>query len=266
MAHIPCFDPSQLEAACKVLADTTTGLSGTEIGYILADLKIADPDAGGTKWKRLYNALAHAQNTYQAGNHLILFINRVMAPARYVSSPELFHLRQDGLNVALSFAGYAVRDDGKVITTTRETTVAGAAARAGRLLSQLQARGTHPEVFAYCKAELLTENYFHAVLEAVKGLGERLRQLSGLNSDGAELITQALSTKAPILALNALKTETEISEQKGITNLLIGLFGAMRNPAAHAPKVTWPMPEQDAMDIFALVSYVHRKLDGATKL
>jgi len=66
--------------------------------------------------------------------------------------------------------------------------------------------------------------------------------------------------------LNALKTETEISEQKGIMNLLVGLFGAVRNPIAHAPKVIWPMSEQDALGIFALISFVHRKLDGAVKL
>lgn len=90
--------------------------------------------------------------------------------------------------------------------------------------------------------------------------------MSGLTTDGAELVNQALSTKTPVQALNSLKTDTEISEQKGIANLLVGLFGAVRNPIAHAPKIPWPMPEQDAMDIFALVSFVHRKLDLTIKL
>lgn len=266
MAHIPCFDSTHLEAVCKVLADTTNGLKGEEIGYILADVGIPDPDAGITKWKRLFNALALAQNTYRVGNHLILFINRAMSPARYISTPELFQWRRNGLNVALAFAGYAVRDDGKVVHTTAETTLEGARARAGRLRSLLESRGTHSEVFKYCRAELLQENYFHAVLEAVKGLAERVRQLSGLGTDGAELVNQALSTKAPIIAINSLQSETEISEQKGIANLLVGLFGAIRNPTAHSPKVVWAMPEQDAIDVFALLSFVHRKLDNATKL
>lgn len=42
--------------------------------------------------------------------------------------------------------------------------------------------------------------------------------------------------------------------QKGFANLLIGLFGAVRNPLAHAPKTNWPMSEQDALDILTLVS------------
>jgi uncharacterized protein (TIGR02391 family) len=266
MAKLPCFDSAQLEATCKVLGDTSNGLKGDEIGHILAQLGLLDPDPGFTKWKRLFNALVNAQNMHKVGNHLVLFINHAMAPARYTTTPELFAWRRNGLNVALAFAGYAVNERGQVTHSTPETTLAGARARAGRLRSVLESRGTHTEVFKYCKAELLQENYFHAVLEAVKGLAERIRQMSGFGSDGAELVNQVFSTKSPVIAINALQSETELSEQKGLANLLIGLFGAIRNPTAHAPKVLWAMPEQDAIDIFALVSFLHRKLDGATKL
>lgn len=263
MANIPCFSDSVLEAACRVLGDTANGLKGEEIGYILADMRVADLDAGNTKWKRLFNALAAVQNEKQIGNYLIMFVNRAMEPARYISMPNLFHWRRDGLNVALAFAGYGVNDRGQVIHTTRETTLDGARARAGRLRSSLEARGTHSEVFTYCRAELLEENYFHAVLEATKGLADRIRRMSGLTSDGADLVNEAFSVKAPLIMINSLQSETERSEQKGVANLLVGLFGAVRNPLAHAPKVNWPMPEQDALDVFALVSFVHRKLDGA---
>lgn len=266
MALLPCFESAHLEAACKVLGDTSNGLTGTEIEYILREINVPDPTPATTKWKRLFNALVTAQNERRAGNHLILFISKAMAPARYTATPELFGWRQDGLNVALAFAGYAVREDGKVIHTTRENTIQGARARASRLRGLLESRGTHSEVLKYCRAELLQENYFHAVLEAVKGVAERLRQMSGLGTDGAELVSAALSAKAPIIALNTLETETELSEQKGVANLLIGIFGAIRNPTAHAPKVVWAMPEQDAIDVLGILSYVHRKLDSATKL
>ncbi len=239
------------------------GLTGPEIGYILAEIKVPDLDAGNTKWKRLFNALAAVQNEKQIGNYLVLFVNLAMDPARYVSKPDIFDWRRDGLNVTLAFAGYGVNERGQVVHTTRETTLTGARARAGRLRSTLEARGTHQEVFAYCRAELLEDNYFHAVFEATKGLADRIRKLSGLSSDGAELVNEALSVKTPLIRLNSLESETERSEQKGVANLLVGLFGAVRNPLAHAPKANWPMPEQDALDVFALVSYVHRKLDGS---
>lgn len=263
MNRISPFKASQLEAACKVLADTSNGLKGDEIGYVLADMGLADPDVGTTKWKRLFNALALAQNKHQVGNHLVMFINRAMDPVRYTSAPELFARRRDGLNVVLALCGYRVREDGKVAHTTAESTLVGAQARAGRLKGLLESRATHLEVFKYCRAELLQDNYFHAVFEAVKGLAQRLREMSGLGSDGADLVGVALSTKNPVIALNSLTTETELSEQKGIANLMIGLFGAIRNPTAHAPKTVWSMPEQDAIDMFALVSYLHRKLDTA---
>lgn len=264
MASLPCFTSSVLEAACRVLGDTSNGLTGPEIGSIFAELQVSDPDAGNTKWKRLFNALAAVQNEKQIGNHLILFVNRAMEPARYVSKPDLFEWRRDGLNVALAFAGYGVNERGQAVHTTRETTLTGARARAGRLRSSLEMRGTHLEVFTYCRAELLEDNYFHAVFEGAKGLADRIRRMSGLTSDGADLINEAFSVKAPRILINSLETETERSEQKGVANLLVGLFGAVRNPLAHAPKVNWPMPEQDALDVFALISYVHRKLDGAS--
>jgi uncharacterized protein (TIGR02391 family) len=266
MAHLPCFDSAQLEAACKVLGDTVNGLTGGEIGQILRELDLPDTSPSITKWKRLFNTFAEVQNKHQVGNHLILFVNKAMAPAKYTANPGLFGWRQDGLNVALAFAGYGVSKSGKVVHTTRETTVQGARARAGRLRTLLESRGTHAEVLKYCKAELLEENYFHAVLEAVKGIAERLRIMSGLGNDGAELINQALSTKNPVIALNSLETSTEESEQRGIASLLVGVFGAIRNPTAHAPKIVWAMPEQDAIDVLGILSYVHRKLDNATKV
>ncbi len=263
--RIPCFDSSHLEAICKVLADTNMGLKGDEIGYILKEMELADPDSSMTKWKRLFNALALAQNTHNVGNHLILFINKAMQPVRYTNDQEKFNWRREGLNVSLVFSGYRVREDGQVGRTTPETTLAGAKARAGKLRAILEARNTHHEVFVYCRAELLEENYFHAVFEASKGLSQRIRNLSGLSSDGAELVNEALSIKNPLIAFSSLTTTTEQSEQKGIVNLMIGLFGAIRNPIAHAPKTMWVMPEQDAIDIFALISFIHRKLDNAVK-
>lgn len=46
-------------------------------------------------------------------------------------------------------------------------------------------------------------------------------------------------------------------------NLLKGVFGTFRNTTAHAPKITWPIDEQDALDILSTISLIHRKLDKA---
>lgn len=266
MERIPPFSSQHLEAACKVLGDTQQGLTGSEIGHLLQEVKVTDVSPEMTKWKRLFNALAEAQNKYQVGNHLVMFITRALNPVSYARNRAAFEWRRDELNVVLAFSGLYIREDGKLVRSSSESTLTGARARAGRMRAALEQRTVHAEVLKYCQAEYIQENYFHAVLEAVKGVAERVRKLSGLQSDGAELVNEAFGIRAPILAINQLVTDSEKSEQKGFSQLLIGLFGTVRNPLAHAPKITWPMPEQDALDILTLLSFVHRKLDGATKI
>lgn len=266
MDTIPPFNAQKLEAACKVLADTEQGLTGSEIGHLLQDCRISDVSPGMTKWKRLFNAFVEAQKNHQVGNHLIMFINRALDPVSYAQDKDNFSWRRNELNVILSFSGFSVREDGKVIRTQKETTLKGARARAGALKSALEDRKAHSEVFKYCRTELVDENYFHAVFESIKGVAQRIRDLSNLKMDGTKLVNAAFSVKIPVLAINSLTTETEIDEQKGFGNILVGLFGAVRNPTAHAPKILWQMTEQDALDVMSLISFIHRKLDGTTKV
>jgi hypothetical protein len=56
----------------QALADTTDGLTGSEIGHILASLKMADPDPAMTKWKRLHNSFIKRQN-HSRNRQAILF-------------------------------------------------------------------------------------------------------------------------------------------------------------------------------------------------
>jgi hypothetical protein len=108
--RITPFNSQHLEAACRVLADTERGLSGTQIERLLQEIEVADTSPGMTKWKRLFNALAGAQNHHQIGNHLIMFINRAMNPVNYARDPATFAWRRDELNVVLAFSGFYVRD------------------------------------------------------------------------------------------------------------------------------------------------------------
>lgn len=53
------------------------------------------------------------------------------------------------------------------------------------------------------------------------------------------------------------------SEQRGFMNLLKGVFGTFRNTTAHAPKITWKIEKEDALDILSMISLIHRRLDKA---
>lgn len=232
---------------------------------MLGNLGLTDDGPDQTKWIRLFNALSNAQNKHSVGNHTVQLINAVMRPEAYLARPELFKSRQTALNQVLSFAGFRVLDDGRVGHTVKATTLDEALARAGRLEHQLRTRGVHPKVLAFCRAELVQSNYFHAVLEAMKSLKVRINELARIDGDGASLIEAAfgLSQGRPLLAINGLRNQTDEGEQKGFAQLLKGLFGMIRNPLAHHAKLEWDMPEQDALDILTTLSFVHRKLDIA---
>ncbi len=268
MEAIPPFNAQHLESIARILADAETGLTGSQIGYLLVDCKIPDVAPGMTKWKRLFNAFVELQSKRHFGNHVIVFVNRAMDPVQYTSSPQQFGERRDKLNVVLSFSGIWLGEDGKARWSNKAANLQEALERASRLHSALVQRRVHEDVLSFCRAELLQRNYFHAVFEAMKSVAAKIRTLSGLTGDGASLVQDAFSLGAdcsPVLAINSLATETDKGEQRGFINLLGGLFGTIRNPIAHNPKVEWDMDEQDALDILTMLSLIHRKLDKARR-
>ena len=263
MSAIPKISNNHLEALCAVIGDTSEGLTGGQIGALLDRCGIGDPTPDFTKRVRLFNALRVKQETDGAANTVLNFVQTVLDPVRFRGNPHGFEEFRARVNEVLAFAGYHAGDDGKLRKVTQAATISEAQERAGRLRAELVRRRVHPEVLRYCREDLLRKDYFDTVFEATKGVAERIRQLTGLTLDGAALVDAALSVDVPRLAINTLRTETERSEQKGFSNILKGIFGLFRNPEAHAPKVIYPVGEEDAFDLLSLVSYVHRRLDRA---
>jgi uncharacterized protein (TIGR02391 family) len=190
-----------------------------------------------------------------------------MAPVRFGSTAE-FEAVRTRVNERLLLSGFEVRKDGIVVTVRAARTVEEAQQRADDLRAELTRRDVHPDVLAFCRAELLQQNYFHAVLEASKSVADKLRNLTGVTtgsaSDGTRLVdTTCFPAASPQVRFNDLATEWERSEQTGIATLMKGLFSAFRNPAAHAPKVAWATSRSDALDMLTLVSMLHRRLDKA---
>jgi uncharacterized protein (TIGR02391 family) len=163
-------------------------------------------------------------------------------------------------NIVLAFSGLKYGADGQFRTHVAAETLDQEEERAQTIRAKFQGRRIHSEVFKYCRAELLHDNYFHAVFEAAKGLAQRIRDMSGVQLDGAALVDRVFNIDRPILAINSLRTETEKSEHKGFAALLKGCFAAVRNPLAHEPKILWH-GEDDAADYLSFISLLHRKLD-----
>ncbi len=257
----PPFPPQSLESIAKILADTDFGLKGSEIERALAQCNIPDVDPGLTKWKRLFNAFVIFQNEHQVGNHVIMFIQHVMHPASHTADPDGFHRWRDSLNRVLSLNGMEVGSDGKMTWVEKATDLNEAVARANRLKSALEQRKVHTRIIEHCRAEVLADNYFHAVLEAMKSITTRIRMLSNLDGDGAGLVMRSFGGETPMLTINTFDTESKRGEQRGFVSLLTGLYGMVRNPLAHEAKIEWDMTEHDAVDLMTTISLIHRKLD-----
>lgn len=259
MSAFPCFNETRLEQIARMLGEEVTG---SELTRIFERCGIQDTSGESTKWKRIYHSLAARQRRDGCGNHVARFIREVLDPSRYMGrSGEHDELRRN-LNAILALEGLEFTAKGEFRRVEVARTISEAEQRAKILAAKFQGRKIHPEVLRYCKAELLVDNYFHAVFEAVKGLMQRVREMSGLQEDGAALIDKAFSLSNPRIAFNTLQTETERMEQTGFAMLLKGCFQAIRNPRAHEPKILWK-GEDDAADYLTLVSLLHRKLDEA---
>ena len=261
--NLPIIDLSILEAICKIIGDTGKGLTNTEIDRFLADSQIADIDSGNTKWKRLYNAFINYQKEKECSNKILLFIQKAINPARYLDREEEYEDLLYKLNKSLSFIGIELKNTGKYIDTETSATISDAEKKANKLKKKLEYRNAHPDIFKYCDAELLVNNYFHAVFEATKSVADKIRNKTGLTDDGSSLVNKAFSIKNPLLKINPLSTETDRSEHNGFANLLRGMFGMFRNTTGHAPKITWEIDEDDALDMLAFISLMHRRLDNS---
>ncbi len=219
-----------------------------------------------TKRHRLFEALRVRQTKDNCANNVLAFVQTAMEPVRFQGNHVGYEELRARLNEVTVFAGFQLEQDGKFKTVSKAQTLTEAQTRAGRLRQELSQRRVHPDVLKFCRAELLQENYFHAVFEATKSVAQKIRDLTGLTGDGADLVDEAFRISGPLLAINTLTTETGQSEQKGFSNLLKGTFGTFRNVTGHAPKITWQITEEDAFDLLSIVSYLHRRLDKAVRV
>lgn len=262
MAYVSSFSDNTLEHLAKILAEYATGSQLTDL---FSQIRVTEASSA-TKWRRIKDVFRYIQNRDQCGNHVITFIQLIADPVRFVDNHSGFDSMIEKLNSVLIFSGIKINEQGKAATTSQAHSLNEARQRASTLRNTLHQRNIHGDVIRFCKPELLQENYFHAVLESTKSVSEKLRQISGLTKDGNALVLEIFDEQRPIVAINSLRTPSELSEQKGFKNLLLGVFSMFRNTTAHEPKINWIIEEQDAIDLLTTISFIHRKLDKAVKI
>jgi uncharacterized protein (TIGR02391 family) len=255
----PTISGETIEGLSIVLAGQ---LSHAQIAKYLPEAGLTDTDPSLAKWKRIHNSFAHYQNTKRASNGILNFISKTLSPVRYADRNEEFEANRSDINIRLLFIGLELTNTGKFRKVIKATTIPEAQQRADTLKQKLRDREVHPDVLLFCKAELLQDNYFHAVFETTKSVADKIREKTNLKEDGSELVDLAFGlSRTPKLSFNPLVTESEISEHRGFANLVRGMFGMFRNTTAHVPKIRWKIDEQNALDCLTIASMLHRMLD-----
>lgn len=273
------LNEQQLKAVCDILADTSRGLTKTELSRLLEQCQIVLVNDGHfrngytytmglNKRDWLYNCFGNEFNTRHTLERVYSFIEKALNPVSYTSdsSRKKFNFLLEEINKVLLLVGLSVTNEGRLTEVVQAKTLDEVDRRVNNLRKQLYNRAIHHEVEKYCIKDYLRKDYYDAVFEAAKGLAERVREITDLTTDGGALFQKAFAKNDPHLFFNALKTDSEISEFIGLKELLEAIFHLVRNPAAHTPKVNWKVDETKALDILTLVSFAHKYLDECYKV
>jgi uncharacterized protein (TIGR02391 family) len=113
-------------------------------------------------------------------------------------------------------------------------------------------------LWAFIKRSYNSEDYKTAILDSIQFIGDVIRDKSGLDSDGNQLVGSAFGGPNPKIKLNKLKTESEKNIQKGIASILRGIYSAYRNPRSHAKVED---TEKDAFEIIIFLNHLLKLVD-----
>lgn len=119
----------------------------------------------------------------------------------------------------------------------------------------------HPAVIRSSYKQFCEGLYRDAVLNAVVAVFDLLRERTGLDDDGSQLVTKTFSLNNPILVLSTLKTESGKNEQKGFIQILQGAFIGIRNPKAHS--LYTDLTQDRAAQYLVFASLLARRVDEA---
>ncbi len=275
------IDSKCVESVSRILGELVTG---SEITSMFEVLNLPDFDINrtnearrvaplarpiiSTKWRRINESIVKVCVSSHSATPFFSVIEYIMRPQEFMENPELWTKTLSSINSHLMFYGYELGDNGKIAKVSAPTTFGEAQLRLQSLDDRLSKLEIHPEILKYCKEELLTDNYFHAILEASKGLLDRVRRMSETTDDGNTLINNTFSLKHPLIVIrgNMLETQTERSKYSGLKSLLNTVVYLYRNPNAHEPKLYDVTSETDAITAFTLMSLAHKTLDNCSNV
>lgn len=247
------FEPNILEQLAKIVAEHITGSKITNMLENL-NLRPVEDSENNTKWKRLYNAAVNAHNQ---GNDdaILVIIKYIMDPINFIKVGSIEHKDiLNNINLILLMQGLELTEAGQITTAIKAKTLSEAEQRSTGLKAALKPYNIHPQILMFCRPEILTDNYFHLVLEATKCVLTELRTISNLSLDGIQLINACFDGKNPLIVFNKLETNEERDEHKGLQSLLTLIVHWYRNPQAHTSKYLSYNTKEETIVALILIS------------
>lgn len=257
------LNSQDIEFICQVLCDEITG---SQITTMLSQFQLPIGDPTQTKWRRLSAILIDVCNQQRKVRIVFDTIEYICKPHKYIDNPEYWKTLKRNINKTLIFRGFELDDSGKIQKIEKVKTFKDAQFRLQSLEEKLENINVHPLVSKYCTKEFLEENYFHAILEASKGIFYRIRVMTGSALDSGTLIDACFNKKNPVIVINGnkLQSDEELSAYQGLKHLLMSIAQLYRNTNAHSLKLYNPNDLNDATTALTLMSLAHNLLDNCS--
>ncbi len=120
----------------------------------------------------------------------------------------------------------------------------------------------HPKVIATSLHHYEDGNYRNAVLDAIVGVFDLIRDKTGLRGiDGEDLIGKVFSVKNPMLIIADIGDESGKNEHAGFMQMLQGAYKGIRNPKSHS--LAHDLNGVSAGQYLVFISLLARRIDEA---
>jgi len=121
----------------------------------------------------------------------------------------------------------------------------------------------HPIIIKSSKQLYLDQHYQNSIEEAIKAINQYIRDKTGIQMDGANLIDKVFSVNKPVLSFSDLSTETQRNEQVGFMEMLKGFIKGVRNIFAHNPATD--IDSSVAFEYLVMASLFCKRIDQTKK-
>jgi uncharacterized protein (TIGR02391 family) len=121
----------------------------------------------------------------------------------------------------------------------------------------------HPVIYEHAFQHYLNGHYREAVLNSIVAVFDLIRERTGLDLDGTNLVGAAFSLDRARLILSELDTESGRNDQKGFMQIFSGAYLGIRNPKAHS--LAHDLDETKAAQYLVFASLLARRVYEAKK-